>query len=310
MVAGITAAFYGVVVGLTQSHPKSILAYSSVSQMGLMTVALGVALAVPSARPLALSAIMVYATHHALAKGALFLGVGVADHVSTSRQRLLVGVGLLLAALALAGAPLSSGAVAKTFLKDATYVVSDPWSERLSLLLQLGAVATTLLMGRFLLAVWPDTRKPAHDLSAGLWLPWSVAVALVAGWVFLLPEELATVAAKTLAFSSLWPVTVGALLVGGGWWLYRRPGMRFRPAIPEGDVLLLVIRLLHALRAGWRTYIMPSWNTVTHRTERSQQRGDVTATLAYLEGRLNAWLVAGTIFMVLVTLALVLVVLV
>lgn len=310
MVAGITAAFYGVVVGLTQSHPKSILAYSSVSQMGLMTVALGVALAVPSALTLALSAIMVYATHHALAKGALFLGVGVADHVSTSRQRLLVGVGLLLAALALAGAPLSSGAVAKTFLKDATYVVSDPWSGRLSLLLQLGAVATTLLMGRFLLAVWPDTRKPAHDLSAGLWLPWSVAVALVAGWVFLLPEELATVAAKTLAFSSLWPVTVGALLVGGGWWLYRRPGMRFRPAIPEGDVLLLVIRLLHALRAGWRTYIMPSWNTVTHRTERSQQRGDVTATLAYLEGRLNAWLVAGTIFMVLVTLALVLVVLV
>ncbi len=312
MVAGITAAFYGVVVGLTQSHPKSILAYSSVSQMGLMTVALGVALAVPSARAPALSAIMVYATHHALAKGALFLGVGVADHVSTSRQRLLVGAGLLLAALALAGAPLTSGAVAKTFLKDATYLVSDPWPGRLNLLLQLGAVATTLLMGRFLLAVWPDIRKPAHPLPPGLWLPWSVAGALVAGWVFLLPEELATVAVKTLSFSSLWPVAVGALLVGGGWWLCQRVGMRFRPAIPEGDVLLLVIPLLNGLLVGWRVGVVPVWNALTRQADRAashwRRPADIAPALIRLEDRLNAWVVAGTIFMVLMTLALVLVI--
>ncbi len=310
MAAGMGAAFYGVAVGLTQSHPKTILAYSSVSQMGLMTVAVGVALAYPDALMLALNAIMVYATHHALAKGALFLGVGVADHVNTFRQRVLVGGGLLLAALALAGAPLTSGAVAKTFLKDTTYVVSDPWSGGLSVLLQLAAVATTLLMGRFLLAVWPDGDKAAKHLSPGLWLPWSILIVLVAGWIFVLPEELVTIAVQTLAFSSIWPVTVGALLVGSVWLLYRRTGIGFKLAIPEGDVLVLVIWLLHSLQARWRANVVPGWNALTRQVgsamRRSQGRLDVSPGLAQIEARLHDWLVAGTLFMVLVTLFIVL----
>ena len=45
--AGLLATFYGVFVGLTQKEPKTLLAYSSMSQMGLMTAGLGAALAVP-----------------------------------------------------------------------------------------------------------------------------------------------------------------------------------------------------------------------------------------------------------------------
>jgi formate hydrogenlyase subunit 3/multisubunit Na+/H+ antiporter MnhD subunit len=44
-VAGIFSAFYGVLVGITQQNPKTVLAYSSISQMGLLAAALGIGLA-------------------------------------------------------------------------------------------------------------------------------------------------------------------------------------------------------------------------------------------------------------------------
>jgi formate hydrogenlyase subunit 3/multisubunit Na+/H+ antiporter MnhD subunit len=43
--AGFFSAFYGVLVGITQQNPKTVLAYSSVSQMGLLAAALGMGLA-------------------------------------------------------------------------------------------------------------------------------------------------------------------------------------------------------------------------------------------------------------------------
>ena len=42
---GLVSAFYGVAIGITQSNPKTVLAYSSVSQMGLLATVLGMGLA-------------------------------------------------------------------------------------------------------------------------------------------------------------------------------------------------------------------------------------------------------------------------
>ena len=44
VIAGLFSAFYGVVIGITQANPKTVLAYSSVSQMGLLAAALGMGL--------------------------------------------------------------------------------------------------------------------------------------------------------------------------------------------------------------------------------------------------------------------------
>ena len=41
---GFFSAFYGVAIGLTQKNPKTVLAYSSISQMGVIAAALGMAL--------------------------------------------------------------------------------------------------------------------------------------------------------------------------------------------------------------------------------------------------------------------------
>ena len=61
LAAGFGAAFYGVLVGLFQEEPKTVLAYSSISQMGLMTVGVGIGLAAPESWPLCSSVVLVFA---------------------------------------------------------------------------------------------------------------------------------------------------------------------------------------------------------------------------------------------------------
>src|SRR5208337_1488600 len=73
-VIGFATAFYGVAIGVTQENPKAVLAYSSVSQMGVIAAAYGMALAAGEANASALVAF--YAANHVLVKGALFLAIG------------------------------------------------------------------------------------------------------------------------------------------------------------------------------------------------------------------------------------------
>ena len=71
---GFISAFYGVAIGVTQRDPKTMLAYSSISQMGVIAAALGMALA--SADQGAATNVAFYAANHVLVKAALFLTVG------------------------------------------------------------------------------------------------------------------------------------------------------------------------------------------------------------------------------------------
>lgn len=75
--AGMLSAFYGVAIGVTQEDPKTVLAYSSVSQMGLLAATLGMGWA--AGDPRAVLGAGFSAGHHILVKGALFLAVGVAS---------------------------------------------------------------------------------------------------------------------------------------------------------------------------------------------------------------------------------------
>lgn len=311
MVAGLAAAFYGVVVGLTQEESKTILAYSSISQMGLMTIALGAGLTSPGSWSLALTAILVYATHHALAKGALFLGVGVAEKAEETRrrwQRLLVVAGLLLAALAISGAPLTSGAAAKEYLASAEKLPPAPWPELLYPLLQAAAVGSTLLMGRFLFSVWPEKGEKSERLAPGFWLPWAIPTLGVIGMLPFLPEPLVELPGLVLSFSALWPVTLGALLVGGAWLLDRRTEgrvlARIKPEIPEGDLLVPFVWLLDRLRQGWIAYVLSAWKHLSGRLSSRLERprgefGRLRSATTELEFWMQYWTVAGALYLLL-----------
>jgi len=252
--AGLGAAIYGVLVGLFQDEPKTVLAYSSISQMGLMTVGVAVGMAAPEIWPLCLSAILIYALHHAFAKGALFLGVGVAAATgSAATQRWSVVAGLLLPALALAGLPFTSGAVAKIGLKSLTYVLPAPWPDWMAVLLSLIAVGTTFLMARFLYLVWPQgSGQP--QLTAGLWLPWTVLLVVVACSIWLWPEA-DYLARQTLSVAefghALWPAGVGAIGAWAAWALARKALIKLAFRIPAGDILSVVLWLSNRLGQVW-----------------------------------------------------------
>ena len=105
MAIGLVAMVYAVVIGLTQRNPKTVLAYSSVSQMGLVTLAMGLGLAMPSRWPEIAPIVLFLALHHALAKGSLFLGVGVSTlRFAADGRRWLLVAGLVLRAGAGRGA--------------------------------------------------------------------------------------------------------------------------------------------------------------------------------------------------------------
>jgi len=238
--AGLGAGVYGVLVGLFQDEPKTVLAYSSISQMGLMTVGVGIGMAAPGIWPLCLTAILIYALHHAFAKGALFLGVGVAAATgSAATQRWSVVAGLLLPALALAGLPFTSGAVAKIGLKSLTYVLPAPWSDWVAILLSLVAVGSTFLMARFLYLVWPQGSSLSR-LTAGLLMPWSILLIAVAFSIWLWSEA-SDLALQTLSVAeflhALWPAGVGAIVAWAAWTLARKAVIRVAFRIPAGDIL-------------------------------------------------------------------------
>lgn len=252
--AGLGAAIYGVLVGLFQDEPKTVLAYSSISQMGIITAGMGLGMAAPEIWPLCLSAVLIYALHHALAKGALFLGVGVAAATGSGViQRWSVIAGLLLPALALAGLPFTSGAVAKIGLKSLTYVLPAPWPDWMAVLLLLIAVGTTLLMVRFLYLVWPQGSAQPR-LTAGLWLPWAVLLIVVAfsTWLWPAADEANL---QSLSVSGFWhallPASVGAISAWAAWTLGRRANVKLSVRIPAGDILVAAQWLADQLGRGW-----------------------------------------------------------
>ena len=231
---GLAGAFLAVVAGLPQRDAKTVLAYSSVSQMGWMAAAVGAGLAAPAAWPALLAAVLAYALHHGLAKGALFLSTAVtAPWPRTTRGRLALGAGLALPALAIAGLPGTSGAAAKVGLKGALSALPGMTGADPAVLLGLGAAATTLLMVRFLFVL-----APGHGAgrSARAWWAALVGAGVVLPWIW---SPLRNWAVKGLSpdllGAALLPVA-GSALLGTAWGLARRRvALPVPPPLPAGD---------------------------------------------------------------------------
>jgi formate hydrogenlyase subunit 3/multisubunit Na+/H+ antiporter MnhD subunit len=233
--AGLVAAFGAAFLSLHQQHPKTVLAYSSVSQMGLITVGVGMALQAPDLRPMLVAAVAVYALHHGLSKGALFLGVGIARHPGRLAGPVLWLL-LALPALSLAGV-MTTGVVAKLGLKAAlhTPVELPDWWAHLPRLLELAALATTLIMARYLWLLRSENQGDRG--TASLWIGW--ALVLGAGpALLLLPGHWGISGRDSIHasdwFSLGWPVLAGTVLAVIG-------ARTLRPwPIPPGDVLALI----------------------------------------------------------------------
>ncbi len=235
VVLGLIATFYGVVVGLGQQDVKTVLAYSSISQMGLMTMMVGCGLLVPRLWPIVMSAVSLYALHHGLAKTSLFLGVGVARRSTDMGLARVLLPGLLLASLALAGAPLTSGALAKLTFKDLIHELPGSWATSLGILLPLTSLATTVLLGHFLLLLHDAVRAKGSKVGMGMWVAWFLALVglFVLPWLWAGQQGVGSgMLSMAGIWQGLWPI------IGGGIAVYalRQKGRElFR--LPAGDIL-------------------------------------------------------------------------
>lgn len=228
--AGLLTSFYGVAIGITQFNLKTVLAYSSVSQMGFIAAVLGMGQMAGNGG-VALDAAF-YAAHHVLVKGALFLAVGVAG--GTGRRRFwFVLLPAAIIALGLGGLPLTGGALAKSAVKG---VLGEGMVGTLA---AFSAAGTALLMLHFLHRLVLTAAKDREKMAqARLLLPWlAMAVASVAVPWALYPAvgigALSDILVPAELWQELWPVLLGGLLAVG----LRRWGDRL-PRVPEGDVVV------------------------------------------------------------------------
>lgn len=204
--AGFGSAFFGVVMGLLRSEPRVVLAYSSISQLGLLAGVLGTALAsgIPAGMPVAY-----YAAMHVLVKGGLFLGLGVLS-VAAPQQRRGILACLAVLALSLAGLPLTGGYLAKLAVKP---VLGDGLAGWLGVL---SAIGSAMLMTHFVMLCRRQSRPAQATLGDGLGVPWLAvaAASILVPWATSggLDAALGGLGPGNL-FKALWPVLVGMAFV-------------------------------------------------------------------------------------------------
>jgi len=132
--AGLATLLLGAYVAMFQNDLKGLLAYSTLSHLGLITLLLGLN------SPLAAVAAVFHIVNHATFKASLFMAVGIIDHETGTRdmRRLdglfrhmpTTGTLAIVACAAMAGVPLLNGFLSKEmFFAETVFVSAHPWVE-------------------------------------------------------------------------------------------------------------------------------------------------------------------------------------
>ena len=179
--AGLVTMVLGAVIALFKHDLKALLAFSTVSHLGLITMLLGTGTAFGA------MAAVFHILNHATFKAALFMSAGIIDHEAHTRDiRRLGGLRTLmpitfvivcLAALSMAGIPLLNGFLSKEMmLEEANHTVLFNNSWLVPVLATFGSLFSAAycfrLIGHvFFGPVRDDYPAKPHDPGAGLWLP-------------------------------------------------------------------------------------------------------------------------------------------
>ncbi len=243
LLIGLASALFGVIFAAVQTDMKRLLAYSSIENIGLIFVGLGLALIfksflAPNLAALALTATLYHCLNHAFFKSLLFLATGSVLHATGERNLGKLG-GLihrmpwvawlaLVGALASAGLPPFNGFVSEWLLLQSFLFTSGLPQGYLNMLLPVvaGAVALIAALAGFAMVKFygiiflgqPREEKLAQAHDAGrlerIGLLWLAAGCILLG---VLPN---------VVIALLDPVTrllvsggLGAVASSHGWWL-------------------------------------------------------------------------------------------
>lgn len=189
--AGLITMILGAVIALFKHDLKALLAFSTVSHLGLITMLLGTGTAFGA------FAAVFHIMNHATFKAALFMSAGIIDHETKTRDiRILGGLRHLMpvtfviatvAALSMAGIPFLNGFLSKEMMLEEmqdVYLFGPDWL--VPALATFGSLFSAAycfrLIGHTFLGPKRDAAsypsKP-HDPGAGLWVPPAILVVLV-----------------------------------------------------------------------------------------------------------------------------------
>ena len=274
IIGAITALFMGL-LGLVQHDIKRVVAYSTLSQLGYMTVALGVS---------AYAAGVFHLMTHAFFKALLFLAAGsviIAMHHKQDMREMgglrkympITWITSLIGSLALIGAPGFSGFFSKDSIIEAVGHSTIPGAGFAYFAVLAGVFITALYSFRmYFLVFHGKERMDEHTRSHLHESPWVVTLPLillaipsvVIGWMYVdsmvfgdffanaitvLPEhDVLSQVGFTTAFGMVLhgfvtaPLWLAAAGVGVAWYLYMA-----RPDLPGKIVQLPVVRSLHRI---------------------------------------------------------------
>lgn len=168
LVIGATTALFMGFLGIVQNDIKRIIAYSTLSQLGYMVVALGAS---------AYAAGMFHLMTHAFFKALLFLGAGsviIALHHEQDIRKMgglyrimpITYATMLLASLALSGIPPFSGFFSKDLIIEAVALSKIPGAQYAQFAVLAGVFVTAMYTFRLIFLVFHGkTRMNAHELS-------------------------------------------------------------------------------------------------------------------------------------------------
>lgn len=276
-VVGVVTALYAATVACVQSDIKRVLAFSTISQIGFMMVALGVCTSVlPHEGGLGYMASMFHLFTHALFKALLFLGAGSIIHAVHSNEMSTMGglrrympvthITFLVACLAIAGIPGFSG----FFSKDEILAACFAYSPAIGWIMTFIAGMTAFYMFRLYYGIfWGRENKALHEahrphesplvMTAPLMI--LAVLTLVVGWMpfghFISSNGEAYDIHIDATVASV-SVIVALIAIALATWMYARPQQ------PVADALARRFPALH--RAAYRRFYMDeAWLFVTRR---------------------------------------------
>ena len=189
---GVFTAFYAAAVACAQSDIKRVLAFSTISQIAFMMVALGVSLPghhgtlMDDHAQLGYMAGMFHLFTHAMFKACLFLGAGCIIHAVHSNEMALMGglrkympvthITFLISCLAIAGIPFFSGFSSKDEIITACF----QYSPVVGWIMTGIAAMTAFYMFRLYYGIfWGTENKEAHAHHTPHEAPLSMTIPLI-----------------------------------------------------------------------------------------------------------------------------------
>ncbi|WP_414902328.1 monovalent cation/H+ antiporter subunit A [Sphingomonas flavalba] len=247
---GLATLLVGAWSAIFQQDLKGLLAYSTISHLGLITLLLGLG------SPLALVAAIFHTVNHATFKASLFMAAGIIDHETGTRDlRRLSGLYrampitatlAMVAAAAMAGVPLLNGFLSKEmFLAEALAEHSGTYiDEALPYLATVASAFAVLYSLRFIHQTFfgpPPTDLPRVPGEAPPWMRLPVEILVLACLVVgVLPTLTIGPYLATAVRSILGDQTPAYSLAI--WHGFNRPLMMSLVALVGGTILYLIYR--------------------------------------------------------------------